>query len=162
MKEKPRALVWLHDVVPDKQQRNSPLLRSSGGAVVHKSKGRTASILGQEHRKGSIYEALNDVKTLETIEAEEKNMGAAGILTMKLELFEMFIKSLLNKIGPIVMVMEDLQWMDLSSWKLLRRLCTIQNGVMMVCTTRPVSRNQILDYTWVVNKATNGKKEVRS
>ena len=36
----------------------------------------------------------------------------------------------------------------------------MQKGVMFVCTTRPVTRNHIADYSWVVNKSTRGRKEV--
>jgi len=164
--EKPRALLWLHDVVPEKHQANSPIKRKLGSikktlkqpqkGVERSRKTSTAA----PKRRGSVYEALESKETLDLLAAEEKNLGAAGILTMKLELFDMFVRLLLKKVGAILLVIEDLQWMDVSSWKLLRRICTIEKGLTMICTTRPVSSNQVIDYNWIINKSTKGKKIV--
>ena len=77
--EKARAVVWLHDIIPEQWCKGSSLRRRANGSMVQGAQQAT-----RRGRKGSIIDEI-DNDDLEDIEDDDTNMGAAGILTMKLE-----------------------------------------------------------------------------
>jgi hypothetical protein len=67
---------------------------------------------------------------------EESFAGTANT-SVKLQLFGSILHSLALQVAPFVFVIEDLQWLDSSSWKMLVQSEHWTHGLMMVCTTRP-------------------------
>jgi hypothetical protein len=66
---------------------------------------------------------------------------------LKMNLFAQLLRSLIEMVSPFVFQIEDLQWMDSSSWKLLVIASRWEHvGIMFVCTTRPVPRSAAFDY----------------
>ncbi|GMI20721.1 hypothetical protein TeGR_g7248, partial [Tetraparma gracilis] len=69
--------------------------------------------------------------------------------SVKLQLFGNLLHSLALQVAPFVFVIEDLQWLDSSSWKMLVQSEYWTHGLMMVCTTRPVPLHVADHYTSV-------------
>jgi hypothetical protein len=63
--------------------------------------------------------------------------ASAANASVKLQLFGNLLHSLALQVAPFVFVIEDLQWLDSSSWKMLVQSEHWTHGLMMVCTTRP-------------------------
>ena len=68
--------------------------------------------------------------------------------SIRLQLFSHLIRNLVVKVSPFIFVIEDLHWLDSSSWKLLVQ-ATNQwgHGIMIVCTTRPVPSHMAFEYS---------------
>ena len=68
--------------------------------------------------------------------------------SVKLQLFSYLLRSLLANAAPFILVIEDLHWLDSASWKvLLVAAATWSQGVMIVCTTRPVPNHAAFEYS---------------
>jgi predicted ATPase len=48
------------------------------------------------------------------------------------------LRSLVEELAPFVLVIEDLQWLDTGSWKMLATASQWTRGCMILATTRPV------------------------
>ncbi|GMI57406.1 hypothetical protein TeGR_g9956 [Tetraparma gracilis] len=160
--ERRRAGMWLEDILPSIwinkgfKSRNVSLASLSS----EQSAGSNGPMMGvSQDLPRPKFEAF-EAEEIEEIEEEEANMQASGMLSMKLELFDMLVRGLFAKVGSLVLVIEDLHWMDTSSWKLMRRICTISSGVMIVCTNRPVSKSQASDLAFVIANGHRCRKEV--
>jgi hypothetical protein len=67
----------------------------------------------------------------------EESFAGSGNTSVKLQLFGNLLHSLALHVSPFVFVIEDLQWLDSSSWKMLVQSEHWTHGLVMVCTTRP-------------------------
>jgi hypothetical protein len=68
---------------------------------------------------------------------EDHTHSSTANASVKLQLFGNLLHSLALLVAPFVFVIEDLQWLDSSSWKMLVQSEHWTHGLMMVCTTRP-------------------------
>jgi hypothetical protein len=67
---------------------------------------------------------------------------------LKLDIFGHLLKSLVQAVPPFIFVIEDLQWMDSTSWKLLVSTSNHwSHGCMIVCTTRPIPAHASFFYS---------------
>jgi hypothetical protein len=68
---------------------------------------------------------------------DQETHASVANASVKLQLFGNILHSLALQVAPFVFVIEDLQWLDSSSWKMLVQSEHWTHGLMMVCTTRP-------------------------
>ncbi|GMI30728.1 hypothetical protein TeGR_g13717 [Tetraparma gracilis] len=117
-------LYWLNDYLPTKYRVTESMLRA------------------EQNDDSDDYDDLG--KHL----LEESFAGTANT-SVKLQLFGSILHSLALQVAPFVFVIEDLQWLDSSSWKMLVQSEYWTHGLMMVCTTRPVPLHVADHYTSV-------------
>ena len=83
---------------------------------------------------GAAQKRHPDAARLCTCACARANVANASV---KLQLFGNLLHSLALQVAPFVFVIEDLQWLDSSSWKMLVQSEYWTHGLMMVCTNRP-------------------------
>jgi len=147
--ERRRAALWLEDILPVSWTTKKEVAPDC-----------SSSLRLSGHERLNLDKLFDEEDEMQEIEEEEANMQASGMLSMKLELFDMLIRALFEQAGSLVLVIEDLHWMDTSSWKLMRRICTVNKGVMIVCTNRPVSKSQAADFAYIISNGHRCRKEV--
>ncbi|GMI39060.1 hypothetical protein TeGR_g1072, partial [Tetraparma gracilis] len=90
---------------------------------------------------------------------EDHTHSSTANASVKLQLFGNLLHSLALLVAPFVFVIEDLQWLDSSSWKMLVQSEHWTHGLMMVCTTRPVPMH-VADYFTSVCRAPTTKRVI--
>ena len=90
----------------------------------------------------------------------EKDLAQDANASVKLQLFGNLLHSLVLQVGPFVFVIEDLQWLDSSSWKMLVQMENWTHGLMTVCTTRPCVPLHAASFYTSVCKSDSTRREI--
>jgi predicted ATPase len=115
--------------------------------------GSTIDLLEHLPEECSVAELriLRDVLPLSYDVGEDfsfEDKAAHTTIAARTALFGRLLESLILAVSPIVFVIEDLQWADSASWKLLLHASSEwAEGCMILATTRPVSSIHSFEYS---------------
>jgi len=100
-----------------------------------------------ERKAQVVYEDLENV-------SDELNFF--GAQAINLLLFSTFLRNIMTRNGnKCVLIIEDLQWIDSVSWKLLKLLSGYKDKCMIVATTRSLKPSQMISYIELLKNGSN-------